>query len=93
MEAKLTNRNFVGFDINPEAVELSRQKCDFQFDTTVTSVIDMADARRLPLGDESIDLIYTHPPYADIIHYSENIEEYRRRSFPLTHKRFLVRNG
>ena len=74
VEAKLTNRNFIGFDINPVAVELSRQKCDFRFDTTATSVIDMADARRLPLDDESIDLICTHPPYADIIHYSENIE-------------------
>ena len=74
VEAKLTNRNFVGFDINPEAVELSRQKCDFQFDTTVTSVIDIADARKLPLEDNSVDLICAHPPYADIIHYSENIE-------------------
>lgn len=74
VEAKLTNRNFVGFDINPEAVELSRRKCDFQFDTTATSVIDVADARKLPLNDNSVDLICAHPPYADIIHYSENIE-------------------
>lgn len=74
VEAKLTNRNFVGFDINPEAVKLSCQKCDFQFDTTATSVIDIADARKLPLEDNSMDLICAHPPYADIIHYSENIE-------------------
>lgn len=74
VEAKLTNRNFVGFDINPEAVELSRRKCDFQFDTTATSVIDVADARKLTLNDNSVDLICAHPPYADIIHYSENIE-------------------
>ena len=74
VEAKLTNRNFVGFDINPEAIELSRQKCDFQFDTTATSVLDVADARKLPLKDNSMDLICAHPPYADIIHYSENIE-------------------
>ena len=74
VEAKLTNRNFVGFDINPEAIELSRQKYAFQFDTTATSVIDVADARKLPLKDNSMDLICAHPPYADIIHYSENIE-------------------
>ena len=74
VEAKLTNRNFIGFDINPEAVELSRQKCDFRFDTTATSVIDVADVRNLPLNDNSVDLICAHPPYADIIHYSENIE-------------------
>lgn len=74
VEAKLTNRNFVGFDINPKAVELSCGKCDFEFDTTATSVIDVADARNLPLNDNSVDLICAHPPYADIIHYSENIE-------------------
>lgn len=74
VEAKLTNRNFVGFDINPKAVELSCEKCDFEFDTTATSVIDVADARNLPLDDISVDLICAHPPYADIIHYSENIE-------------------
>ena len=74
VEAKLTNRNFVGFDINPNAVELSRKKCEFQFDTTASSVIDMADARKLPLADNSVDLICSHPPYADIIHYSDDIE-------------------
>lgn len=74
VEAKLTNRNFIGFDINSGAVELSRKKCDFQFDTTALSTIDVADARKLPLNDNSVDLICAHPPYADIIHYSENIE-------------------
>ena len=74
VEAKLTNRNFIGFDINPEAVELSRQKCTFQFYTTASSVIEVADARKLPLNDNSVDLICAHPPYADIIHYSEDIE-------------------
>ena len=74
VEARLTNRNFIGFDINPEAVELSRQKCAFRFDTTASSVIEVADARKLPLNDNSVDLICAHPPYADIINYSEDIE-------------------
>ena len=74
VEAKLTNRNFIGFDINPEAVELSRKKCEFEFDTTATTQIDLADVRKLPLKDNSVDLICAHPPYADIIHYSENID-------------------
>lgn len=74
VEAKLTNRNFIGYDINPTAVELSRQKCDFQSDFTVSYAIDVADARKLPLNDNSIDLICAHPPYADIIHYSEDIK-------------------
>lgn len=74
VEAKLTNRNFIGFDINPEAVELSRKKCEFEFDTTATTQIDVADVRKLPLDKNSVDLICAHPPYADIIHYSENID-------------------
>lgn len=73
VEARLTNRNFIGFDINPSAVELSRKKCEFEFDTTATTQIDVADARKLPLKDNSVDLICAHPPYADIIHYSEDI--------------------
>ncbi len=74
VEAKLTNRNFIGYDINPEAIELSRNKCNFQFDTAASSVIDVADARQLPLDDNSVDLICAHPPYADIIHYSDGID-------------------
>ena len=74
VEAKLTNRNFIGFDINPEAVELSRKKCEFEFDTTAITQIDVADVRKLPLDNNSVDLICAHPPYADIIHYSENID-------------------
>ena len=74
VEAKLTNRNFIGYDINPEAIELSRNKCNFQFDTAASSVIDVADARQLPLEDSSVDLICAHPPYADIIHYSDGID-------------------
>lgn len=74
VEAKLTNRNFIGFDINPDAVELSRKKCEFEFNTTATTQIDVADVRKLPLKDNSVDLICAHPPYADIIHYSEDID-------------------
>ena len=34
--------------------------------------VSKCDARNLkPIPDESIDLICTHPPYANIIHYSE----------------------
>jgi len=76
VEAKLTNRNFIGIDINPVAVELSQKKCDFQLDTTATTQIRQGDARTLVgISDESIDLICTHPPYADIIKYSEDINE------------------
>ena len=74
LEAKLTDRNFIGIDINPEAVELSRKKCDFVFENNSKMSIFQGDARNLTIPDGSIDLICTHPPYADIIHYSKNID-------------------
>ena len=74
VESKLTGRNFIGVDINPNAVELSRNKCNFEFDSNVDISIRLGDARKLDLPDESVDLICTHPPYVDIIQYSEDID-------------------
>lgn len=74
VEAKLTHRNFIGLDINPTAVRISTEKCEFNFDTDVTTTIICGDARKTDLNNDSVDLICAHPPYADIIHYSENIE-------------------
>ena len=74
VEARLTHRNFIGFDINPDAVALSTQKCNFEFETSCTITIRLGDARSLDLPDSSVDLICTHPPYADIIQYSEGID-------------------
>ena len=74
IEAKLTGRNFIGIDINPSAVEISKSKCNFECDTNSTIDIFYGDARKLNIENESIDLICTHPPYADIIHYSDDID-------------------
>lgn len=74
VEAKLTNRNFIGLDINSLAVELAKNKCNFEYDGKSSIDIKLGDARKLPLENESVDLICTHPPYADIIHYSEDID-------------------
>ena len=75
IEAKLTNRNFIGVDINPIAVETTKRKLDFDVESTCDIKIFQGDARNLAtIADKSIDLICTHPPYADIIHYSEDIE-------------------
>ena len=49
VEAKLTHRNFIGFDINPEAVSLSLSKCDFQFDTPCTIKINQGDISTIKL--------------------------------------------
>jgi len=75
VEAKLLNRNIIGIDVNPIALKRCREKTDFERENCGTVQIKQGDARKLDMiVDESIDLICTHPPYANIIQYSENIE-------------------
>ena len=73
VEAKLLNRNIIGTDVNDIALERCREKTAFEHEGADGRVeIRKADARNLDfIKDESIDLICTHPPYANIIHYSE----------------------
>ena len=77
VEAKLLNRNIIGVDVNDVALERCRNKTDFELEEANGVVhIQKGDARNLDfIYDESIDLICTHPPYANIIEYSEDIEE------------------
>jgi len=77
VEAKLLNRNIIGVDVNDVALERCRNKTDFELEEANGIVhIQKGDARNLDfIYDESIDLICTHPPYANIIEYSEDIEE------------------
>jgi DNA modification methylase len=76
VEAKLLRRNIIGVDINPIAIELSNRMVDFEWESSGNVQIVKGDARNLDfINDESIDLICTHPPYANAIKYSENIEE------------------
>ncbi len=77
VEAKLLNRDIIGVDVNDVALERCREKVDFEHEGADGKVyIKKGDARHLAfIPDESIDLICTHPPYADIIKYSEDIPE------------------
>lgn len=76
VEAKLLSRNIVGVDINETALERCREKCDFERENCGQVFIKRGDARNLDfIPDDSIDLICTHPPYANIIQYSDDIPE------------------
>lgn len=77
VEAKLLNRNIIGLDVNEVALERCREKTDFEVAGANGKVyIRKADARNLYfIEDDSIDLICTHPPYANIIEYSKDIPE------------------
>lgn len=76
VEAKLLNRNIVGVDVNDIALTRCREKISFKHEGATGKVfLKKGDARNLSfIQDEHVDLICTHPPYADIIHYSDDIE-------------------
>lgn len=75
IECKLTGRNALGFDVNPEMVKLSKNNLKFDSDDIAPKTeinVKLGDARNLnEIKDNSIDLVITHPPYADIIKYSD----------------------
>lgn len=77
VEAKLLNRNIIGVDVNEIALDRCREKINFVHEGANGRVyLHKADARKLNfISDSSIDLICTHPPYANIISYSEDIKE------------------
>ncbi len=75
VEAKLLNRNIIGVDVNDVALERCKEKVDFEHEGANGIVsIKKGDARNLDfISDQSIDLICTHPPYADMIKYSKDL--------------------
>lgn len=77
VEAKLLNRNIIGVDINNNALARCVEKLNFEHEGADGEVeLHKNDARNLDfIKDEAIDFICTHPPYANIIQYSENIKE------------------
>ncbi|MBF0539238.1 MAG: methyltransferase domain-containing protein, partial [Nitrospirae bacterium] len=78
VECKLLNRNFIGIDINPWAIALANGNIDFEVTQGRTDAqieFFVGDARNLNnIKDTSVDLICAHPPYADIIRYTDDSE-------------------
>ncbi|MBX8638575.1 MAG: DNA methylase [Thermoplasmata archaeon] len=79
VECKLTQRDGIGVDINPNSVMVAMNRLDFHYqpldEDFVTPKIKLfvGDARYLnEIPDESVDLVSTHPPYAGIISYSKS---------------------
>jgi DNA modification methylase len=73
IECKLLNRHGIGIDVNPHAVELTKQRISFSATSSAEQETLVGDARQLPLKSASVDLISTHPPYADAIRYSSGL--------------------
>lgn len=74
VEARLLNRNIIGVDINKASICRCREKCNFERKNCGRAFFRCGDARHLGfIPDANIDLICTHPPYANIIRYSDDI--------------------
>ncbi|MBU1202458.1 site-specific DNA-methyltransferase [Patescibacteria group bacterium] len=72
IEAKILNRNITCVDVNEEALEITKKVLKFEVDNQATQRIKKCDARQMSfIKDEEIDFVLTHPPYADIIKYSD----------------------
>lgn len=88
VESKLLGSRCIAFDINDKAIELAKKNVNFRVESQQLTFIDekshlkiyepelsVGDARYLSfLQDNSVDLICAHPPYANIIHYTDSKE-------------------
>jgi DNA modification methylase len=75
IEAALLKRNGIGIDINLQALELSRRNTNTLTNENAELIIKQGNACNLAfINNNSIDLICTHPPYSNIIRYSENTD-------------------
>ena len=77
IECKLLNRKGIGIDINIDALKLAKSRLNFEYQTIYEPRLLRADSTNLQkiIPNEKIDFIFAHPPYADIIKYSKDIEE------------------
>ena len=74
IETKLLNRNGIGIDINPKAIKITQDRLNFSISSNTKQRLFLANSEDLSMiKDETIDLVCTHPPYANIIHYSSNL--------------------
>jgi DNA modification methylase len=72
IETKLLKRKRIGININPEAVKTTLENLNFNSDDPSEQNVYLGDIRNINfLSNESVNLIITHPPYLNIIKYSE----------------------
>lgn len=76
IETKLLERHGIGIDINSNSIEIAKTNLCFGKKNKYEPKIYNSDARNLSfIESRSIDLVCTHPPYSNIIKYSENLAD------------------
>lgn len=72
IEAKILNRHITCVDVNKQALERTQKALSFEVTNKSKQRMIKCDARDMKfLKDGEIDFVLTHPPYADIIKYSD----------------------
>ncbi|WKZ40200.1 MAG: DNA methyltransferase [Anaerolineales bacterium] len=71
IEARLLNRNAIGYDVNQNAVNITSERIRFEMKGNTKQVVKLGNAQKLPEKDNSVDLVIAHPPYANIVKYSD----------------------
>lgn len=75
IETKLLERKGIGVEINPNAIQIAKKNLNFDKNRQYEPRLYNGDARDLYfIPNNSIDLICTHPPYSNIIKYSQGIK-------------------
>lgn len=69
IESKLLNRHAIGIDINPTALNICLERLKFQGVSQV-KLLNQDSINLSNIPDNSIDFVCTHPPYANIIKYT-----------------------
>lgn len=71
IESLLLNRKVIGIDINEKALVITKSRIK---DINGKYKLTKGNATNLELKDRSVNFICTHPPYMDIIKYSNGIK-------------------
>jgi DNA modification methylase len=71
IEARLLNRNAVGYDVNQNAVNITSERIRFEAKDNTKQIVKLGNAQKLPEKNASVDLVIAHPPYANIVKYSD----------------------
>lgn len=72
IEAKILNRNIIYSDVNKVALDRTKKSLNFKVENKSWQRGFKWDSRNLSkIKDKTIDFVLTHPPYVDIINYSE----------------------
>jgi len=77
IECKLLNRKGIGIDVNIEALNMAKKRLNFKYNNVFEPKLIRANSMNLKeiIPSNKIDLVFAHPPYADIIKYSQDIKE------------------